>query len=145
MLSSIRHLIRRPAALAGFRSVVLSRSFALSGSYARDPPTSSGIPFESIYTQPTDIGASISGLSDVGIELDNPVELVIPGSAIILGGRTLLWDVRPPGKGEGLTWPGWTEEAFRVFEVVGPRPGAFLLSPGAELLVVLTREAWVGS
>lgn len=92
------------------------------------PSAASGIPFESIYTQETDVGAIVGGLTAHGIELVSPSELVVPGSAILLGGKTFLWDVRPPAKGDELSWKGWHEDAFKVFEVVGPRPGAFQLA-----------------
>ena len=106
--------LARPAAAAAFHSTARAPQPAKTGS---------GIPFVSIYTQDSDIGAVIGGLSADGIELSAPADLVIPGSAIILGGRTLLWDVKPPAKGEELSWKGWQEDAFKVFEVVGPRPG----------------------
>ncbi|WVR08166.1 hypothetical protein IAU60_005212 [Kwoniella sp. DSM 27419] len=61
-------------------------------------------------------------------------DLVIPGGAIIHSGRAILWDVDPPvldvaGGLEGM-WKGWTEERFRAFEVLVPRPEILLFGTG---------------
>jgi hypothetical protein len=112
----IRLLARPTTARAAFHSTARAPQPAAA-------TTGSGIPFVSIYSQESDVGAVIGGLTEDGIEIAAPTNLVIPGSAIILGGRTLLWDVRPPAKGEELSWKGWHEDAFKLFEVVGPRPG----------------------
>nr|XP_019043389.1 hypothetical protein I302_07966 [Kwoniella bestiolae CBS 10118]OCF22319.1 hypothetical protein I302_07966 [Kwoniella bestiolae CBS 10118] len=56
--------------------------------------------------------------------------LVVPGGCIFHSGRAVLWDVDPPLAGEGkidAMWSGWGVERFRVFEVVVPRPGKFIL------------------
>jgi NADH dehydrogenase [ubiquinone] 1 alpha subcomplex assembly factor 3 len=51
----------------------------------------------------------------------------VHGGCVFADGRALLWDVDPPkGNGsEGLAkaWEGWSEERFRVFETLVPRPG----------------------
>lgn len=53
-------------------------------------------------------------------------DLLVPGGLLLIDGQPFLWDVNPPNlKASTLPgfWAGWTPEAFKVFEVVLPRPG----------------------
>ena len=53
-------------------------------------------------------------------------DLLVPGGLLLIDGQPFLWDVNPPNlKAANLIefWRGWSPEAFKVFEVVLPRPG----------------------
>ena len=41
-------------------------------------------------------------------------------ASIFLEGEVLLWDVPP------TLWTGWDESKFEIFDVVVPKPGAYL-------------------
>lgn len=70
---------------------------------------------------------SITKLTTGGFQLSDG--LLVQGGCIFADGRALLWDVDPPkGNGsDGLdkAWEGWSEERFKVFETLVPRPGEF--------------------
>lgn len=53
--------------------------------------------------------------------------LLVPTPLLLLNGQVFLWDV-PPLSGLDTKWSGWTKEAFKVFEVVTPKPGALPLT-----------------
>jgi NADH dehydrogenase [ubiquinone] 1 alpha subcomplex assembly factor 3 len=57
----------------------------------------------------------VKSLGEKGIELANG--LVIPSACIFLDGQVFLWNVPPK------PWKDWTEEHFRIFDVVVPKPG----------------------
>ena len=46
---------------------------------------------------------------------------LFPSACIFLEGEVILWDVPP------TLWSGWDESRFEIFDVVVPKPGAFLL------------------
>jgi len=56
-----------------------------------------------------------------GVELSDGV--VLPGASILLGGKPFLWNVKLPDEGDEGTWMEFSEASFKVFEIVGPRPG----------------------
>jgi NADH dehydrogenase [ubiquinone] 1 alpha subcomplex assembly factor 3 len=47
--------------------------------------------------------------------------LVVPSPVIFLNGVVFMWDVGPPGETD---WDGFSEDKWKVLEVVTPRPGA---------------------
>ena len=66
----------------------------------------------------------VSSLSDNGILLADG--LLIPGACIFLEGKVYLWDTPELNTNTRTTqeiWRAWTEERFRIFDVVTPRPG----------------------
>ena len=57
----------------------------------------------------------VSSIGEEGIQLADG--LVIPSACIFLEGQVFLWNV--PSK----PWKDWTQEHFRIFDVVIPKPG----------------------
>ena len=58
-------------------------------------------------------------------------DLLVPGGLVLLEGTPFLWNVDPPNiKAKTLPefWKGWDTGAFKVFEIVVPRPGALAAS-----------------
>ncbi|KAL8291905.1 hypothetical protein RQP46_002163 [Phenoliferia psychrophenolica] len=53
--------------------------------------------------------------------------LVVPSPVIFLNGVVFLWDVAPPGETD---WDGFTEEKWKLLEVVTPRPDILLVGTG---------------
>lgn len=69
----------------------------------------------------------VSAIVPSGLHLSNDV--VVPGAAILLGGRAYLWNVDLPSEhdeGGVRSWAGWDIDRFRMFEIIAPRPGPSL-------------------
>lgn len=71
----------------------------------------------------------VASISENGIQLMDG--LVIQGPCVFLEGKVFLWDV--PSLDLTLRkseeqWKGWTEEKFKIFNIVKPRPGGFSAS-----------------
>ena len=47
---------------------------------------------------------------------------IVPSSCIFLDNKVFLWDVPQ------TLWEGWTDEHFKIFDVVVPKPGAWTQS-----------------
>jgi hypothetical protein len=77
------------------------------------------------------VALSISKLTARGFHLTD--DLLVPGGLIIVDGKPFLWDVNPPNlKAPTLPefWKDLDADAFRIFEVVLPRPGTCRILPG---------------
>lgn len=57
----------------------------------------------------------VKSIGEEGIQLADG--LVIPSACIFLDGQVFLWNV--PSK----PWKDWTNDHFRIFDVVVPKPG----------------------
>lgn len=62
----------------------------------------------------------VKSITNAGVLLQDG--RLLPSACIFLEGEVLLWDV------PSTLWKGWDESRFEVFDVVVPKPGAFLLA-----------------
>ncbi|KAL7413083.1 NADH dehydrogenase 1 alpha subcomplex assembly factor 3 [Mrakia frigida] len=126
-LRSTTALLRLPSS-----SSHLHRPFASSLPKLVQPPPPS-------YSPDNDFKAStlntvhIAGVSSAGVELTDGV--ILPGACILLAGNPFLWNVQLPGEGDEKTWSQFTEDSFRVFEIVGPRPEMLIFGTGPSLML----------
>lgn len=107
-----------PAALLRVHLPSTSRPFSLTSRRLDLLPGSSVTEDFAVDIPPN---VYVSSVSPAGVELGEP-GVVVPGAAILLAGKAFLWNVALPKEGDS-EWRGFGEEVFRVFEVVGPRPG----------------------
>lgn len=114
-LRSTTALLRLPSS-----SSHLHRPFASSLPKLVQPPPPSYSP-DNDFKASTSNTVHVAGVSSAGVELTDGV--ILPGACILLAGNPFLWNVQLPGEGDEKTWSQFTEDSFRVFEIVGPRPG----------------------
>ncbi|KAI9143349.1 NADH dehydrogenase 1 alpha subcomplex assembly factor 3, partial [Paraphysoderma sedebokerense] len=58
-------------------------------------------------------------------------ELSLNGPILLMSNSAFLWDVPQPKDSNGSSlWDGWTEDMFKVFETVEPRPELLVIGTG---------------
>ncbi|WWC92931.1 uncharacterized protein L201_007894 [Kwoniella dendrophila CBS 6074] len=151
MLSSLRPMVKgKPQTSITLRTTskvfaTFSSSSSASSSSSRPRLVSAGTPsyrfnlqirtFQNILSPDPDSmdkpNLAINKLTPRGFILSD--DLVIPGGCIFHSGRAILWDVDPPKSDApnlNEMWKGWTEDRFRVFQLVVPRPEILLFGTG---------------
>ncbi|KAF8312231.1 DUF498-domain-containing protein [Clavulina sp. PMI_390] len=117
-----RHLISSPSAVSRPTSARLVGARTLSTSV----PSRSSLADASIYADDGPPPVSVKTVTSTGVELLDG--LVLSSACIFLEGRVFLWEV-PKIEGHA-SWPGWTTDHFKIFEVVVPRPEVLFIGTG---------------
>jgi len=131
-LASTCHLLGRSARLAP-RCTAYAASTTrsqLSSRYFSSSHRSSSAQLQNILASEDDpVRIQVDKLTPRGFHLTD--DLLVPGGLLLIDGKPFMWDVNPPNlKAATLPefWKDLSPDAFRIFEVVLPRPGEFQFS-----------------